>query len=46
MVNTVENGKEKRIILLKRCFFLLLVIIYVPPITIDSWFLTQMLLFW
>ena len=26
-------------------FFLLLVIIYVPPIILDSWFLT-MLLFW
>ena len=46
MVSTAENCKEKWIILLKEVLFLLLVIIYVPPIILDSWFLTQMLLFW
>ena len=40
MVSTAENCKEKRIILLKKVFYLLLVIIYVPLIILDSWFLT------
>ena len=40
MISTAENCKEKWIILLKGVFFLLLVIIYVPPIILDSWFLT------
>ena len=40
MVSTAENCKEKRIILSKEVFFLLLVIIYVPPIILDGWFLT------
>ena len=31
---------EKWIILLKQVFILLLVIIYVPPTILDSWFLT------
>ena len=46
MASTAEHCKEKWIILLKEVFFLLLVINYVPPIILDSWFLTQMLLFW
>ena len=46
MASTAENCKDKWIILFKEVFFLLLVIIYVPPIILDSWFLTQMLLFW
>ena len=47
MVSTAENCKERWIILSKEVIFLLLVIIYVPPIIIlDSWFLTYMLLFW
>ena len=36
MVSTAENCKEKGIILLKEVFFLLLVIIHVPPIILDS----------
>ena len=41
MLSTTENCKEKWIIMLiKRGVFLLLVIIYVPPIILDSWFLT------
>ena len=40
MVRTAENCKEKWIILLKAVFFHLLVIIYVPSIILDSWFLT------
>ena len=43
MVSTAENCKEKWIILLKEVFLLLFVIIYVPPIILDSWFLTLML---
>ena len=46
MISTVENYKEKWIVFLKEVFFLLLVTIYVPTIILDSWFLTQMLLFW
>ena len=30
----------------EQVIFLLLGIIYVPPLILDSWFLTQMLLFW
>ena len=40
MVSTAENCKEKWIILFKEVCFLLLVIISVPPIILDSWFLT------
>ena len=40
MVSIAENCKEKWIILLKEVFFLLLVIIYVHPIILDSWYLT------
>ena len=41
-----ENCLEKWIILYKQVFFLLFVIICVPPIIIDSQFLTWILLFW
>ena len=40
MVSTAENCKEKWSILSKEIFLLLLVIINVPPIILDSWFLT------
>ena len=40
MFSTAENCIEKWIILLKQVFFLLLVIIYVPPIILNSWFIT------
>ena len=40
MFSTAENCMETWIILLKQVFILLLVIIYVPPIILDSWFLT------
>ena len=37
MASTAENCKQKWIILLKEvCVFLLLVIIYVPPIILDT----------
>ena len=38
MFRTAENRMEKWIILYKQVFFLLLVIIYVPPIILDSRF--------
>ena len=46
MFSTANTCTEKSIILLKQLFFLLFVIIYVPPIILDSRFLTYMLLFW
>ena len=39
MVSTAENCKEKWIILLKEVGFFM-VIIYVPPLILDNWFLT------
>ena len=38
--STAENCMEKWIILSNRYFFLLLVIICVPPIILDRWILT------
>ena len=40
MFSTAENCTEKWIILYKSVIFLLLVIIYVSPIILDTWFLT------
>ena len=40
MLSTAENCMEKWIIFKKMCFFLLLVIIYVPQIILDRWILT------
>ena len=40
MFSTAENCMEKWIILQKTGVFLLFVIIYVPPIILDSLFLT------
>ena len=37
MLKAAENYMEKWIILLKQVYFLLLVIIYVPPIILDRW---------
>ena len=36
MFSKAENCKEKQIFLLQQVFFLLLVIIYVPPIILES----------
>ena len=40
MFSKAENCMEKLIVLSNRCIFLLLVIIYVPPIILDRWILT------
>ena len=40
MFSTAENCMEKWTILEEQVFFLLFSIIYVPPIILDSWFLT------
>ena len=40
MISTAENCMEKWIILLKQVCILLLVIIYIPSIILDRWFLT------
>ena len=40
MLSKAENCMEKWIILSKQVIFLSLGIIYVPPINLNSWFLT------
>ena len=40
MFNTAESCMEQWIFLYKQVIFLLLGIIYVPPIILDNWFLT------